>query len=100
LTPQRPNQEPIALLLGKEPVEAGREGIAVTVLVTQGFERVPGHVGGRLVGDLAEIADREPIEPESLVVDVEGAPTPTPRLHSDHPVEPAPDRGVAETELA
>ena len=53
-----------------------------------------GDVGGRLVGDLAEVAERELVEPERLVVRVEGAPAAAARLHPGRPREAAVD-GVA-----
>ena len=53
-----------------------------------------GDVGARLVGDLAEVAERELVEPVGLVVDVEGAPAAAARLHSGRPGEAAVD-GVA-----
>src|SRR5204863_7281693 len=45
--------------------------------------------------DLAEVAERELVEPERLVVYVERAPAAAARLHSGRPREPAVDRLVA-----
>src|SRR5439155_18444601 len=40
---------PVAFLLGEQPVEAGLERCAVSLLVAKRLEGLRGHVGGRLV---------------------------------------------------
>src|ERR1700757_3001524 len=58
------------------------------------------HVRAGLVRDLAEVAERQLVEPERLVVDVEGAPTTAPRLHAGGPGKTALDRVAAEADAA
>src|SRR5439155_23167322 len=47
-----------------------------------------------------EVAERDPVEPHRLVVDVEGPPTAVPRLHPSGPGEPSAHSLLAEAELA
>src|SRR5439155_15882928 len=92
-----PAAEPgaVRFLLGQEPVETAAHALVVALLGSERFERMGGDVGARLVRDLAEVAERELVEPERLVVDVERAPAAAARLHSGRPGEPAVDRPVA-----
>ncbi len=59
-----PAAEPraVRLLLGEQPAQAALDGVAVA-LRRQRLERVRGDVGARLVGDLAEVAERDLVEP-------------------------------------
>src|SRR4051812_5182714 len=92
-----PAAEPgaVVLLLGQEPVEPAAYVVFVAALGSQRLDGVRGHVRARLVGDLAEVAERQLVEPERLVVGVEGAPAPASRLHPGRPGEPALDGLVA-----
>src|SRR5215831_6797983 len=92
-----PAAEPgaVRLLLGEEPVAAAANLVVVAALGSKRLERVRGDVGGRLVRDLAEVAERELVEPERLVVDVEGTPAAASRLHPRRPGQPALDALVS-----
>src|ERR671933_545158 len=70
-------------------IQAAPRGGRVLRLLRQDFERVRGHVRAGLVRDLAEVAERDAVEPELVVVDVEGAPAAARGLHADDPVEAA-----------
>src|SRR5690242_4954418 len=96
-----PASEPgaVRFLLGEQPLEAALLRVVVTVLVAEGLERMSGDIRTRLVRDLAEVAERDAVEPHRLVVDVERAPAAVARLHADEPVEAAFDRVVAALEL-
>src|SRR3954471_22370575 len=59
-----PAAEPraVVLLLVEQPPQPGYLRLLVAVLVPERLERMRGHVGCRLVGDLAEVADRELVQ--------------------------------------
>src|SRR5438445_257009 len=97
-----PPAEPgaVMLLLVEQPPQPALRRIAVAVLTAECLECMRGHVGARLVRHLAEVAERDLVEPHGLVVDVERAPAAALRLHADDPVEPAALRGRADAELA
>src|SRR5919202_650686 len=78
--------------------QAAPRGGRVLRLLRQDFERVRGHVRAGLVRDLAEVAERDAVEPELVVVDVEGAPAAARGLHADDPVEAALHRLLAAIE--
>src|SRR5439155_25421394 len=96
-----PAAEPraVLLLLGEQPVEPGGQGRADALLVPERLERMGCDVGGRLVRHLAEVADRELVEPECLIVDVERAPAAAAGLYIDQLVELVANRGIADSQL-
>ena len=91
-----PAAEPraVVLLLREEPLDALIRGVAIDAERPQRLERMRGDVGARLVGDLAEVAERDLVEPHCAVVHVEGAPAAVARLHPDEPLHAALDRGL------
>src|ERR671936_2199355 len=76
-----PEPRAVRFLLAQQPVDATPDRRLVARLRSERLQRVRGDVGGRLVRDLAEVAERYLVEPHRLVVDVEGAPAAAARLH-------------------
>src|SRR3954454_19815677 len=76
-----PAAEPgaVVLLLGQEPLEPAAYVVFVAALGSQRLERVRRDIGARLVGDLAEVAERQLVEAEQGVVGGRGAPGPRSR---------------------
>src|SRR5262249_45929312 len=84
-----PAAEPgtVLLLLTEQPIKPALDCLLVAWFRRERLERMGGHVGARLVGDLAEVAEGQLVEPESLVVYIERAPAPATRLHPRGPRE-------------
>src|ERR1700745_1047892 len=71
-----PAAEPgaVLLLLGQEPFEPVLGRVAMNAERPERLEGMRRDVGAGLVRHLAEVAERDLVEPHGLVVDVEGAP--------------------------
>src|SRR6266566_6297710 len=95
-----PERGAVRFLLGKQPVEAALDLGRVAWFRRQRLQRVGADVCTRLVRDLAEVAERQLVEPVSFVVDVEGAPTAAARLHPGGPRKAALDGASPEAETA
>src|SRR6266513_2963766 len=97
-----PAPEPgaVLFLLGEQPLESTLDLGCVARFLRQHLQRVGADVRARLVGDLAEVAERQLVEPECFVVDVERAPPAAARLHPGRPGKAALDGACTKAEAA
>src|SRR4051794_1790555 len=91
-----PTAEPgaVGLLLAQQPVDPAAHLVVEAGLGRHRLERVRADVGARLVGHLAEVAERQLVEPVGLVVPSEGPPAPAAAPHPGRPGEAAPTAAV------
>src|SRR5207247_4299199 len=71
----------VPVLLADEILEPACDRLAVARIRRERFERVRGDVLARRVDHVAEVAERELVEPVARVVGVESAPPAVRRLH-------------------
>src|SRR5262249_17738706 len=90
----------VPLLLADQVLEAGPEDVLVARDGPEGLESLRRDVLAGRVDHVAEVAEREHVEPVARVVRVEGAPAAVGRLHPGDPVEAAADGLVPHPELA